>query len=73
MAQDTSRTPVKPFLIHTDEGGCVRLTVRTTRLNRWSYPVVSSSVVEETFPTAAAARSHAKKHFGAQAGEFASK
>lgn len=73
MAQDMSRTPVKPFLIHTDDEGLVRLTVRTTRFNTWNYPVVSSEVVEEAFATAAAARAHAKKHFGAEAGQFATK
>jgi hypothetical protein len=73
MTQDTSRTPVKPFLIHTDDEGRVRLTVRTTHYNSWNYPIVSSSVVDETFATASAARAHAKKHFGAEAGQFASK
>ena len=69
----TTRAPVKPFLIQTDEEGRVRLTVRTTRYNRWNYPLVSSSLVEETFKTAAAARAHAKEHFGAEAGQFTTK
>ena len=73
MNNDTSRTPVKPFLLHTDEEGRVRLTVRTTRFNSWNYPVVDSTVVEETFATTAAARAHAKEHFGALAGQFAVK
>jgi len=68
-----SRTPVKPFLIQTDDEGRVRLTVRQTRYNSWNYPIVTSNVVEETFATAAAARSHAKEHFGAEAGQFATK
>ena len=70
MTQDTSRTPVKPFLIQTDDEGRVLLTIRTTRFNSWNYPIVDSSVVEETFATAAAARAHAKEHFGAQPGQF---
>jgi hypothetical protein len=70
MNSDTSRTPVKPFLLHTDEEGRVRLTVRTTHFNSWNYPVVHSAVVEESFATATAARAHAKEHFGAQAGQF---
>lgn len=73
MSKDASRVPVKPFLIQTDEQGRVRLTVRTTRLNSWNYPVVSSSVVNETFVTAGAARAHAKEHFGAVSGQFATK
>ena len=73
MSEDKSREPVKPFLIQTAGDGRVRLTVRTTRYNSWNYPIVSSSVVDETFATAAAARAHAKENFGAQPGEFASK
>ena len=73
MSEDMSREPVKPFLIQTADDGRVRLTVRTTRYNSWNYPIVSSSVVDETFATAAAARAHAKENFGAQPGEFASK
>jgi len=68
-----SRTPVKPFLIQTDDEGRVRLIVRQTRYNSWNYPIVTSNVVEETFATAAAARAHAKEHFGAEAGQFATK
>lgn len=71
MTQDTSRTPVKPFLIQTDDEGRVSLTIRTTRFNSWNYPIVDSSVVEETFSTPAAARAHAKEHFGAKPGQFA--
>lgn len=70
MTRDTSRTPVKPFLLHIDEEGRVHLTVRTTHYNSWNYPIVTLSVVDETFATAAAARAHAKKHFGAEAGQF---
>lgn len=73
MTADASREPVKPYLIAADGEGRVRLTVRTIRLNRWNYPIVDSSVVEETFATAAKARAHAKEHFGAQPGQFATK
>ena len=73
MANDASRTPAKPFLIQTDTEGRVHLTVRTTHYNSWNYPIVSSSVVGETFATAAAARAHAKEHFGAEPGQFATK
>ena len=73
MTEDRSRVPVKPFLIETDNNGRFRLTVRTTRFNSWNYPIVDSSLVDETFATATAARAHAKQHFGAQAGQFASR
>ena len=68
-----SRIPVKPFLIAKDDDGHVRLTVRTTRYNSYNYPLVSSDMIEEKFETATAARSHAKEHFGAEAGQFATK
>ena len=67
MNPDTSRTPVKPFLLETDEDGRVHLTVRTTHYNSWNYPIVTSSTVDETFATANAARAHAKEHLPAYA------
>jgi hypothetical protein len=71
MPKDRSRAPVKPFLIENDGNGGFRLTVRTIRYNSWNYPIVSSTIIDETFTNAAAARAHAKKHFGAEAGQFA--
>ncbi len=68
-----SRIPLRPFLIAKDEEGNFRLTVRETRYNSQGYPLVSSTPVEETFKTATAARTHAKEHFGAEAGQFAIK
>jgi hypothetical protein len=63
----------KPFLILKDEEGRFRLTVRETRYNSQGYPLVTATEVEETFKSATAARSHAKEHFGAEAGQFALK
>jgi hypothetical protein len=68
-----SRIPVRPFLIVKDEEGNYRLTVRETRYNSQGYPLVSSHLQAEAFKTAAAARNHAKQHFGAEPGQFASK
>ena len=68
-----SRIPVKPFLIAKDEEGSVRLTVRETRFNSQGYPLVTSTLLEESFKTATAARSHAREHFGAEPGQFATK
>lgn len=73
MTSRASEKAFKPFLIETDEEGGVHLTVRTTRYNRWNYPIITSSVVDETFASAAAARAHAKEHFGAETGQFATK
>lgn len=68
-----SKNPVKPFLIEKQSDGGVRLTVRTTRYNSWNYPIVTTTVVDELFPTMSAARAHATEHFGAEPGQFASK
>ena len=68
-----SREPVKPYLIAKDEDGAFRLTVRETRFNSQGYPLVTATPVDESFKTATAARAHAKEHFGAEAGQFASK
>jgi hypothetical protein len=68
-----SRIPVRPFLIAKDEEGQFRLTVRETRYNSQGYPLVTATLVDEPFKTAAAARTHAKAHFGAEAGQFATK
>jgi len=68
-----SREILKPFLIAKDEDGAFRLTVRETRYNSQNYPLVTATPVEETFKTATAARTHAKEHFGAEAGQFATK
>ena len=68
-----SNTPVKPFLIAPDEHGQVRLTLREIRYNSQGYPWVLRTLVEQNFDTVAAARKYASEHFGAKAGEFASK
>jgi hypothetical protein len=68
-----SRIPVRPFLIAKDAEGVVRLTVRETRYNSQGYPLITETLVEETFKTATQARAHAKEHYGAEAGQFASK
>jgi hypothetical protein len=68
-----SRIPVKPFLIAKNDEGDVRLTLRETRYNSQGYPLVTETVLDESFKTATAARAHAKEHFGAEPGQFATK
>jgi hypothetical protein len=68
-----SRVIPKPFLIAKDEDGQFRLTVRETRYNSQGYPLITATPVEERFKSASAARTHAKEHFGAEAGQFAAK
>ena len=70
---DSNRTAIKPFLISKDEDGKVRLTLRETRYNGQGYPIVTTTLHNEAFPTANAARAYAKEHFGAEPGQFASK
>ena len=68
-----SRKAIAPFLINKDEDGQFRLTVRETRYNSQGYPLITSTMIEEKFKTAAAARAHATAEFGAEAGQFATK
>ena len=68
-----SRTPVRPYLILKDEEGAFRLTIRETRYNSQHYPLVTSTLHPDAFKTATAARSYAKTHFGAEAGQFDTK
>jgi hypothetical protein len=68
-----SREIPKPFLIAKADDGAFRLTLRNTRFNSWGYPLTDSTPVDESFKSAAAARAHAKEHYGAEAGQFASK
>lgn len=68
-----SREIPKPFLIAKAEDGAFRLTLRNTRFNSLGYPLTDSTSVDESFKSAAAARAHAKEHYGAEAGQFASK
>ena len=68
-----SREIPKPFLIAKHDDGAFRLTLRHTRFNSQGYPLTDSTPVEETFKSAHAARAHAKEHYGAEAGQFASK
>lgn len=68
-----SRVAVKPFLINKDETGQFRVTVRETRYNSQGYPLITSSLQDETFETAAAAKAFARDTFGAEAGQYATK
>lgn len=67
---DRDRTMPKPFLIEADGGGAFRLVLRAGRYNSQNYPVITSTPVDETFHSTAAARAYAKDHFSAVAGEF---
>ncbi|EQB32343.1 hypothetical protein [Sphingobium ummariense] len=68
-----SRQAVKPYLISKDEDGNFRLTIRDTRYNSQGYPLVTSTLQEDLFATATAARNAARDKFNAEPGEFATK
>jgi hypothetical protein len=68
-----SREIVKPYLIAKSEDGAFTLAVRETRFNSQNYPLVTTTPIDATFRTATAARTHAKEHFGAEPGQFATK
>lgn len=63
----------RPFLVNKDTEGNVRLTVRTIRYNSQGYPLITATLQDELFKTAAAARAFAQEHFGARPGEYATK
>ena len=64
---------LRPYLIAQDDEGQFRITIRETRYNSQGYPLVTSTLQDETFKSAAAARQFARDAFGAEAGQFASK
>ena len=68
-----SREIPKPYLILKDEEGSYRLTVREVRYNSQGYPLVSAHPVAEAFRSATAARTYARDHYGAEAGQFATR
>lgn len=68
-----SREIPKPYLIAKGDDGAFRLTVREVRYNSQGYPLVTAHAIDEPFKSATAARTHAREHFGAEAGQFAKK
>ncbi|MBC9031619.1 hypothetical protein IAG41_04365 [Sphingomonas sp. JC676] len=68
-----SRTPVRPYLILKDEAGVFRVTVRTTRYNSQGYPLVSSELLDDGFPTQTAARKFVRETYKGEAVDIATK
>ena len=62
-----ARTALRPYLLTKQPEGDYRVTVRTTRLNSQGYPLVSSAMLDGSFPTATSARAHLRQHFRAEA------
>lgn len=67
------RTAIRPYLVEKGEDGLVRVTIRTTRFNSQGYPLVSSEVLEETFPSAARARTFLRGTYRAEPTDIATK
>ncbi len=61
---------IRPFLINRDAEGHVRLSVRDVRYNSQGYPLVTAVMQDTLFDTVAAARSYARTHFKAIAGQY---
>jgi hypothetical protein len=68
-----SREIVKPFLVTKDEQGAYRLTIRDTRFNSQGYPIVTATLLDDLFKTASAAKAHARDHYKAEPGQYATK
>lgn len=68
-----SKISIAPFLIAKDAEGQFRITIRETRYNSQNYPIVTAKLQPETFKTAILARAHAKREFGAETGQFATR
>jgi len=64
---------IRPFLIKQDGEGHFRLTVRDVHYNSQGYPIVTGTLQEQLFPTAAAAKNWARNNFNAKAGQYATK
>ncbi len=61
---------LRPFFISQDADGQFRLTVREVHYNSQNYPIVTGTLQDESFPTAAMARKWARDHFNAQPGQY---
>ena len=68
-----SRVATRPYLVAKDEAGRFRVTVRSTRLNSQGYPLVTSTLLDETFATATAARSFVRAEYRGEAADIATK
>ncbi len=68
-----SRVAVRPYLVAKDEAGQVRVTVRGTRFNSQGYPLVTTKLLEDVFPTIAAGKAYVRNELGGTADQIALK
>lgn len=69
----SSDAPLRPFLINKDVTGAFRLSIRDTHYNSQGYPIVKTTLHDELFKTANAAKLFARENFNAQPGQYATK
>jgi hypothetical protein len=60
-----SRVAVRPYLVAKDDEGSFRITIRRTRFNSQGYPLVVATLLDDRFPTAAAAKVHIRTEYNA--------
>lgn len=66
-----SKVAVRPYLVSKDAEGRFRVTIRRTRFNSQNYPLVTATMVDESFATATAARTYIRAEYDAAATDIA--
>lgn len=67
------KVTTRPYLVAKDAEGQVRVTVRSTRFNSQGYPLVTSTMLDDVFPTITAARAYVRDNLKGEAGDIALK
>jgi hypothetical protein len=65
------KAAIRPYLVSKDSEGRFRVTVRRTRFNSQNYPLVTSTIIEESFATATAARKYIREEYEVVAADIA--
>ncbi|MDB5663171.1 MAG: hypothetical protein JWM38_1239 [Sphingomonas bacterium] len=68
-----SRTVLRPYLVAKDAEGQFRVTIRSTRFNSQGYPLVTSTLLDDAFPTATAAKLYVREQLKGETGDIATK
>ena len=66
-----TRAKVKPYLVSRSETGEFHVTIRTTRFDSQSYPLVSAERLGTAFLTVSKARSYLRAEHHAEATDIA--
>jgi len=62
---------IRPYLVSKRSDGQFSVTVRRTRFNSQNYPIVTSTIIDETFPTGTAAKAYVRAEYDAVAADIA--